>query len=141
MTAAALWDKCLERLKEEFPPQKFNTWIRPLQLEDRSDILRLLAPNQFVYEWINERYLARINELIADLSSGNVLELELGIGSKQMANTATPALEVDSQVKEITKQILPKPTKVVSTERFSTVYHSNLNRTFTFDNFFEGKFN
>src|SRR3990167_3751066 len=61
-----LWDRCLERLKEEFPAQQFNTWIRPLQVEVGENILRLLAPNQFVYEWINERYLSRINELILD---------------------------------------------------------------------------
>src|SRR3990167_2145054 len=105
----ALWDKCLERLKEEFPPQQFNTWIRPLQLEDRSDVLRLLAPNQFVYEWINERYLARINELIADLSHGHAPGLELGIGSKRPIKMMTPAVASKSVEKETEKEEKPKP--------------------------------
>ncbi len=138
----ALWDKCLERLKEEFPPQQFNTWIRPLQLEDRADVLRLLAPNQFVYEWINERYLARINELIADLSQGHAPGLELGIGSKRPIKMMAPTVAPDSVEREIEKEEKPKPAPMASTAgRLSTSHHSNLNRTFTFENFVEGKSN
>ncbi len=26
----SLWDKCLNYLRDEIPPQQYNTWIRPL---------------------------------------------------------------------------------------------------------------
>lgn len=140
-----LWDQCLERLKEEFPPQQFNTWIRPLQAEIAGNLLRLLAPNQFVYEWINERYLARISELLADLSNGNSPELELGIGSKRPLKTMAPPIEVENtQVKETAREeekAKSQRANSTSSTRFSTSHHSNLNRTFTFDNFVEGKSN
>ncbi|MBI5448408.1 MAG: chromosomal replication initiator protein DnaA [Gammaproteobacteria bacterium] len=140
-----LWNKCLERLKEEFPPQQFNTWIRPLQIEGENNSLRLLAPNQFVYEWVNERYLSRINELLADLSAGEQLELELGIGTKRpkleaptppLTDTAAPPPPTSLREEEKSKS-----ERALSATRFSTSHHSNLNRTFTFENFVEGKSN
>jgi len=31
--SVALWQQCVELLKEELPARQFNTWIRPLQVE------------------------------------------------------------------------------------------------------------
>ena len=61
---ASLWEKCLDSLESEYPSQQFNTWIRPLQAEHNADKLVLLAPNRFVMDWIAERFLNRINELV-----------------------------------------------------------------------------
>ncbi|MDH3411330.1 MAG: hypothetical protein OEM98_02475, partial [Gammaproteobacteria bacterium] len=49
-----LWKKCLDRLEGELSPQQFNTWIRPLHAVEDGECLRLLAPNQFVRDWVNE---------------------------------------------------------------------------------------
>ena len=58
-----LWKKCLERLEEELSAQQFNTWIRPLQAVCEQRLLRLLAPNRFVMDWVKERFIGRIAEL------------------------------------------------------------------------------
>ena len=76
------WKRCLERLEGELSPQQFNTWIRPLHAIENSNNIRLLAPNRFVLDWINERYLARIQELIEEQSKTEKISLNIEIGSK-----------------------------------------------------------
>jgi chromosomal replication initiator protein len=61
-----LWKSCLSSLQNELPAQQFNTWIRPLQIESptSNQELRLLAPNRFICDWVNEKFLHRIKELV-----------------------------------------------------------------------------
>ena len=49
-----VWKKCLERLEEELSAQQFNTWLRPLHAVQDNHLLRLLAPNRFVVDWVRE---------------------------------------------------------------------------------------
>ncbi len=124
------WKRCLERLEGELSPQQFNTWIRPLHAIESDDTIRLLAPNRFVLDWINERYLARIEELLTGLQDMQDLKLKLEIGSKSSrpeSNNKTPTAVADISTSVSTT----KPVK----------HSSNLNSTFTFDNFVEGKSN
>ncbi|HKJ86997.1 MAG TPA: DnaA N-terminal domain-containing protein, partial [Gammaproteobacteria bacterium] len=41
MAHSAVWKLCLERLSEELSSQQFNTWIRPIQVEENGDRLVL----------------------------------------------------------------------------------------------------
>ena len=59
-----LWNRCVRSLQAELPEQQFNTWIRPLQAEENESQLRLLAPNRFVVDWLQEHYIERIVELV-----------------------------------------------------------------------------
>lgn len=71
-----IWQHCLAQLQSELPAQQFNTWIRPLRV-DQSDStagLRLLAPNRFVLDWVTEKFLSRIQELVSE-QGGSVVEL------------------------------------------------------------------
>lgn len=63
--ASVIWQRCLGQLQDELPAQQFNTWIRPLQLDytPASESVRLLAPNQFVMGWVEDKFLDRIQEL------------------------------------------------------------------------------
>jgi chromosomal replication initiator protein len=130
--SVSLWEKCLNSLESEFPSQQFNTWIRPLQAEHADGKLVLLAPNRFVLDWIVERFLARINELVKQFSGAKPPDVSLEIGSKRS---------------ELSKADLP--SKSMSSPAISTkisivehaTYQSNLNPNFTFDNFVEGKSN
>ena len=61
----SVWNYCVSSLREELPSQQFNTWIRPLKIDEEADagLLRLLAPNRFVCDWVCEKFLERITEL------------------------------------------------------------------------------
>lgn len=61
-----LWQQCVDLLRDELPSQQFNTWIRPLQVEAEGDELRVYAPNRFVLDWVNEKYLGRLLELLGE---------------------------------------------------------------------------
>jgi chromosomal replication initiator protein len=64
-------------------------WIRPLQAEVNGAQLRLLAPNLFVLDWVNEKFLGRISELMKELSiSEEPFQVVLAIGSRQVTKPA-----------------------------------------------------
>ena len=77
---STLWDQCTRVLQAELPEQQFNTWIRPLQAVDDGSVLRLLAPNRFVIDWVKQHYLDRIIEVAAD--SGASTEILVEVGSR-----------------------------------------------------------
>ena len=126
--AERLWKGCLQRLERELPDQQLNTWIRPLQAEEKPDQLRLLAPNRFVLDWVREHFSARIEELLAGQRPDAPPRLVLAIG----AHSLTPAA-ADGR---------PAPAgDAGSSAPASTPHNANLNRDFTFDTFVEGKSN
>jgi len=62
-----VWQKCLLSLQQELSSQQFNTWIRPLTVDESVDSLHdfcLLAPNRFILDWVNDKFLQRIKELV-----------------------------------------------------------------------------
>lgn len=76
-----IWQQCLELLQDEFPAQQFNTWLRPLQSRDDGGSLVLLAPNRFVRDWVSQKYLDRIEELVRELNGTKGLNVEVKVGS------------------------------------------------------------
>ena len=66
----SLWQKCLERLEGELTSQQFNTWIRPLHAVEDEKSLNLLAPNRFVLERVNDRFMEQIVGIVAELKKG-----------------------------------------------------------------------
>ncbi|MCX4026852.1 chromosomal replication initiator protein DnaA [Endozoicomonas sp. SM1973] len=65
-----VWQRCLEILQDELPSQQFNTWIRPLKVELEGNELTMFAPNRFVKDWVKEKYLVRIEEILSELAEG-----------------------------------------------------------------------
>ncbi|MGI9235372.1 MAG: chromosomal replication initiator protein DnaA [Woeseiaceae bacterium] len=122
---STLWNQCLRVLQVELPEQQFNTWIRPLQAVDDDSLLRLLAPNRFVVDWLKQHYMERILELVGD--GGDDVEVLLEVGSRagdapdRRAPTPTP----------IPARKTPSGSPVIS----------RLNTAFTFESFVEGKSN
>ncbi|MFZ5605126.1 MAG: chromosomal replication initiator protein DnaA [Pseudomonadota bacterium] len=158
---SSLWHQCLNRLQEELPSQQFNMWIRPLQAEVNGAQLRLLAPNRFVLDWVNEKFLGRISELMKELSiSEEPFQVVLAIGSRQVtkpAPTGVPVVESSTGrsgrtvtvVEQKTEDIPPevrvsanKPPAGRDVDVVGSIKHkTNLNPQFTFDSFVEGKSN
>ncbi len=148
-----LWPQCLDRLQDELPAQQFNTWIRPLQAEwMKENSLRLLAPNRFVLDWINEKFLGRMTEILAELSDQSI-EVKVEIGSRSVQKQSPVADVVRSVAKPRTVNVAVTADgddEEISVERApprevdvgGTIKHkSSLNPSFTFSNFVEGKSN
>ena len=110
----------MNKLGDEISSSEFNTWIRPLQVVENDGRIILLAPNRFVMDWVKERFFAKIEELVNDFSNGT-LELTLEIGSKV--------------------SVVPDFSKAVKRTDVKKSGPSYLNKSYTFDNFVEGKSN
>lgn len=125
--ATFVWQKCLDRLQDHISLQDFNTWIRPLQAEQKEDQLVLWAPNQFVLHCVNERFLVHINQILTQLDEAPP-EVILRVGSRDnQASQISPILRNTQDLKGKSKVI-----KVSAT---------HINSNFTFINFVEGKSN
>ena len=77
-----VWQKSLTVLQSELPAQQFNTWIKPLQVESTETTLCLFAPNRFIKEWVIERFLSRISEVIRELSNSSISNIIVEIGGQ-----------------------------------------------------------
>ena len=49
---------------EKITTAGYNTWIKPLQVEEKPGFLRILAPNDFVYDALEEKYLSKIKNFL-----------------------------------------------------------------------------
>jgi len=128
----SLWEKCLGEMRNEIPEQKFNTWLRPLHAEYSNNSLILLAPNQFVLDWVSEHYLSKIVAAMAKLAEGSPPNVNIQIGTKiDKTEDATTTRA------ETSRATLPK----VLLGKNGSDFHKNLNLNFTFENFVEGKSN
>ena len=83
MALTALWQDCLGQLQHELPAQQYNTWIRPLVADAATGQLILNAPNRFVRDWVRDKYLQRIQEILSDLNGGRITRVELAVGDAQ----------------------------------------------------------
>lgn len=121
-----VWKKCLERLEEELSAQQFNTWLRPLHAVQENQLLRLLAPNRFVVDWVSERFLERIAELSSEYSGG-ALSVRVEVGSQSRAGTGY--VNAASTRTEVTTPV--KAPSIIA----------RMNLDFTFETHVEGKSN
>jgi len=132
----SLWQTCSEQLRDEIPAQQFNTWIRPLQAKQKDNTLYLLAPNRFVLDWIKDKFLVRIEELLKESARGNPPVVILEIGST-MSEAAVALAEKNAEI--IASKDADTALAVIA--QLNSEYKSNLNASFSFENFVEGKSN
>ncbi|WP_018879267.1 chromosomal replication initiator protein DnaA [Thioalkalivibrio sp. ALE9] len=136
MSANALWTACLDRLQGKVSEQQLNTWLRPLHAEESEGALRLLAPNQFVFEHVRDHLLASIEETVSELQPANDpagRRVRLGIGGAELPTTPAPDPHESQRERAAAEKASPPPRPQGPV--------SNLNPAFTFDTFVEGKSN
>jgi len=123
---SAIWNSCLSRLENEISTNDLNTWIRPLQAEEENDVIKLLAPNQFIIAHVKEQFLSKIEDAVYEFSSGQYsVRMEIGTRKSESAEAPKTFQRPRSKESEI------KPKKLLNF----------INTAFTFDNFVEGKSN
>jgi chromosomal replication initiator protein len=63
-------------------------WIRPLQCVVNDNVITLYAPNRFVLDWVRDKYVNRINELLTINEASNPMLLRFDVGSKPIDNAS-----------------------------------------------------
>lgn len=134
--ALSLWKKCLDHLESELSAQQFNTWIRPLHVVENKGELCILAPNRFVLDWVNERFLAQITQILDQYNEASeAFSVSLEIGTKNSSQKTTPKTAITPEKPLQTNAFAAKTTNI-------EINHvANLQPGFTFDTFVEGKSN
>ncbi|HFD31775.1 MAG TPA: chromosomal replication initiator protein DnaA [Gammaproteobacteria bacterium] len=120
-----IWDQCISQLEANLSAQQFSTWIRPLQVVIRTNNIYLLAPNQFVRDWVSEHFLSDIQTILDSLDKNPPL-VSVEIGSDKLSDSST----------ETRPDFNSKTTEPAKPKRNST-----LNPNFTFETFVEGNSN
>lgn len=168
---SAYWQTCVNSLKNELPAQQFNTWIRPLQAESRSNELRLYAPNRFILDWVKDKFLGRIKELLNEQVPDKSVELVFEVGetpptpsaqsfvTQNVEDSVSPVLAsglIQPPMQEVSTNMahVPAPGAVSKTSLIRRTsrnmeviidgklrHKGSLNPENTFDNFIEGKSN
>lgn len=175
----AIWHDCTKQLSDELPPQQFNTWIRPLKaqffaadaiLGDGSSVsqrIQLVAPNRFIEDWVQNKFLARIEALFSRFGADQcsvavVSQSESAPAFKAQSSAAVaddqtaPAKSQPASASNVLEAVEP-PRLIVPSPQVQTYsgiaapeiitsaaehsLKSNLNSAFTFDSFVEGKSN
>ncbi len=85
--------------------------------------LKLLAPNRFVVDWLNEHFATRIAEVVAEQAANGDVNVAIGVGDANAGGQAAPRRATS-------------PARSVA-----PTVPSRLNPEFTFANFVEGKSN
>ena len=120
---SSLWSQCIRALEADLSEQQFNTWIRPLQPVEDGAMLRLLAPNRFVVDWVKGHCLEQIRSWWSTHSQ-NGSEVVVEVGSRMPVAKREAPIAAETEVRAGT-----------------ALLGSRLNPDFTFDNFVEGKSN
>jgi chromosomal replication initiator protein len=167
----SVWKLCAASLQDELPSQQFNTWIKPLQIDEAANPneLRLLAPNRFISNWVEEKFLTRIKELVSHYHDSSSLSVVVAVGAKAAFQANNPSFASSRSAIEEAPAAKPLPAKPVLRELVETepqpsaaersyrpleesrpqeaevegaLKHSNyLNTSSTFATFVEGKSN
>ncbi len=139
--SVSLWQQCLSRLQNELSSTEFSMWLRPLKAELTDSTLTLYAPNRFVLDWVRDKYLNSITALFDEFCGADAPILRFDIGGKPTSVSQTNT-KIDRVV--ATKHIETPPTdpwESSSQQQPEINHRSNVNLTYTFDNFVEGKSN
>lgn len=144
----SIWQECLSLLQDELPSQQYNTWIRPLQADVTENSVSLFAPNRFIKDWVNDKYLERMVEIINQHSTDNAIKVNLEIRSnkplKQRAITQ-PVKRSMNPMRHSTQIAPPGQSSTPSTRKVEVEggikHQSFLMENYTFDTFIEGKSN
>lgn len=69
LSAEAVWQECLQIIRDNISRQSFKTWFEPLKAdklveEDNETRLTVKLPSRFYYEWLEEHYFGLLSKTI-----------------------------------------------------------------------------
>ncbi len=137
------WSTCLSRFEQELSKQQYNTWIKPLVAEVNGNVLRLVAPNRFVLQWVKDRFNKNIEQFARELHLDNIqIDFVIANIEADQEDKATEKLSAKIQT-ELTKMAInPLDVKFASKKTVeATKVVSGLNSAFNFDNYVSGRAN
>ena len=130
-----LWDKCLSIIRENVPEAAFKTWflpITPLSFDEQKVTIRV--PSPFFYEYLEANFVNVLRMAVPQVF-GQGVSLNYRVTGEEGAADASSAVSARAAAPSpgVSRMIQTPFTQVAPEE-----LDSQLNRRYTFDNFFEG---
>lgn len=130
-----LWDKCLSIIRENVPEAAFKTWflpITPLSFDEQKVTIRV--PSPFFYEYLEANFVNVLRMAVPKVF-GQGVSLNYRVMGEEGADDASSAVSARAAAPSpgVSRMIQTPFTQVAPEE-----LDSQLNRRYTFDNFFEG---
>ena len=150
--ARAVWNACLDHIRESVNTQSFKTWFEPMiPVHLRAGKLTVQVPSQFFYDWLEEHYYTVISQTIETVL-GKDAHLEYSV------RTDEPQIDLDYQITPPTptqrqerRTYPPQPTSFTvpplapfvagRSEGTPGAFQTFLNSRYTFENFIKGDSN
>lgn len=124
-----LWNDCLAIIKDNVDMDAYDTWFTPIEpICYQNDVLTILVPSQFYYEYIDENYAGLLNTTLNRVC-----------GKKTRLVYRVMVDQANQQEGTIDMVGLDKP--IERKRNSASEFESNLNYKLTFDNFVEGECN
>ncbi len=132
-----LWQEVLAKSKEYLTESAVEKWLEPLKPESlEKNILTLVTNDELRRQWVEDRYLSKLEEAFFDLS-GEHISIEIKIMRRKPKIKPEDAVQMTLEISDDNKTS-PQPAPV---KNLLPVENSTLNKKYTFDNFVIGKSN
>lgn len=146
------WEACLKVIKDNIPLQAFKTWFSPIvPVKLEGDILTIQVPSHFFYEWLEEHYIGLLKKVIKkELGANGRLEYSI-IMEKNATNSTPYTVNLPTSGKSSLKNApvtvplnvneneIRNPFVIPGLKKVNV--DSNLNPSYSFENFVEGDCN
>jgi chromosomal replication initiator protein len=152
----AVWQQCLEIIKDNIAYRTFQTWFEPiLAVSLDGQVLTLQVPSQFFYEWLEEHYVDLLGKTIKRILGKNArLEYRIMMegtgGKRQPASINIPGSTYtrpskDTNYVDVGLQQHDDPSGIKSPYAIPGIKRvqidPQLNPNYSFENFVQGDCN
>lgn len=151
-TAESVWKNCLGFIKDNISEQAYKTWFQPIKaVKLEKNALSVQVPSKFFYEWLEEHYVKLLKvslnrEIGKKAKLVYVIKMENTYGGEKPFTEKIPS----SQREKVSSQEVDVPLKnkdpklknpFVIPGIQNVKIDSQLNTSYSFDNFLEGESN
>ncbi len=149
-----VWANCLKVIRDNLTYQSYKTWfapIKPIKLEN--NVLTIQVPSQFFYEWLEEHYITLLKKTIRnELGPNGRLEYSIvmdgaytnepftiKVPTSNRKATTNPSVAMPIDLNSGSSKEIPNPFVIPGLKKIQV--HSQLNESYSFENFVEGDCN
>lgn len=143
MDHSAVWNTCLQTIRERVDAQSFRTWFEPIRsVKLSSNELTIQVPHRLFYEWLEEHYVDVLKSSLRGALGDNGRLLYQIINHRKQDNQSqgnNGQSKAQNNSQKDMKEKIQNPFVIPGIEK--PKIESNLNSRFTFANFIEGDCN
>jgi len=130
MKTEDFWEVITSHLKKKLTSQQFKTWVKPLSFKENENDLEILAPNQFIQQWVVDRFAKEIVELGKENKYKKQIKF---VSNKAKKNIKPIGNTADLNQSKIKSEDLSPKSAINKT--------TGLNKNLNFENFVTGRAN